>query len=667
MNYDLKIIKDNYGERFMHLCRELFPTLLEAEGLLSTLILKKFNPSKFLYEDLIENELVYDFKNYIYSLVDAEKKEIIGTHKTPRKLLSEAGYNFYECKTEEEIQSFKKYYESDEELCTFNGGRLDRCYVFWAVKKGVEDIKRKNYKHPSRDDEYGTSVMSIQFTKGNVNTLSIKNRYNHTVNNPDATLSNNLENIIPGLTESFEKEYNLHINQTETNNFEIPGYVRASDGKYYKYNYEIKNIYYCPDNIIIDNFEVKKYPKERYIILDYFILDLKEKTLEIYDKSIRDDFTSDFQNIIKISVTKSKDNENKQIEIIPEIGEKVIIEIDKNNKLIGYKNNNIRIIYDFFLYYNSSLKQLELQNVECIGDQFLFYNKDLEVLNLPKVKKIDNYFLRWNNVLQQISAPNLLEVGRCFMYENSELQSIDFPSLKVVGGYFIYTNRDISSAKFPELIEVDIDFMFSNLNLTCADFPKLREVASGFLDSNEKIKEINFPELMFIGVDFLCHNQALTKIELPKAKKIGGNFMFRSKNIESVFIPFVEEIGSSFLRENEKLKRICLKKVKKVGHSFLKRNKNIVEVDFPLLEEIDYHFMYNSEKINYSDFPSLNNVSKNLLEYEREGHSYNQLCALEDSIYNSTISKVNKTNKFTNLINKILKKDNNKVEENHIK
>ena len=206
MNYDLKIIKDNYGERMMHLCRELFPTLLEKEGLLSSLILKKFNPSRFLYEDIIENKLVYDFKNYIYNLVDVEKKEIIQTHKTPRELLSEAGYDFYECKTEEEIQSFKKYYETDEELCTFNGGRLDRCYVFWAVKKDVDDIKRKDYKHPIRDDKYGTSVMSIQFTKGNINTLSIKNRYNHTVNNPDATLSNNLENIIPGLTESFEKE-----------------------------------------------------------------------------------------------------------------------------------------------------------------------------------------------------------------------------------------------------------------------------------------------------------------------------------------------------------------------------------------------------------------------------------------------------------------------------
>ena len=32
MNQELKQIKKKYGERFMHLCRELFSTILEKEG-----------------------------------------------------------------------------------------------------------------------------------------------------------------------------------------------------------------------------------------------------------------------------------------------------------------------------------------------------------------------------------------------------------------------------------------------------------------------------------------------------------------------------------------------------------------------------------------------------------------------------------------------------------
>ena len=77
------------------------------------------------------------------------------------------------------------------------GGRLDRCVVFWAVKKDADKMKREDYKTPQREDEYGTSVMSIQFSKGGLCTVSIKNRYHHRVNIPDATCGNNLDRIAP--------------------------------------------------------------------------------------------------------------------------------------------------------------------------------------------------------------------------------------------------------------------------------------------------------------------------------------------------------------------------------------------------------------------------------------------------------------------------------------
>ena len=209
MEKDYKILKENYGENFARLCRQLFPTLLEKEGLLSQIIMSQFAPNHELYEDIITESNIEAFKDYIYRFIDVESKNI-KTNKTVEELLDEKGYKFYECKTEAEIQSFKKYYEKDEELCTFLGGRLERCYVFFAVKKNVEDIQRKDFPNPTRQDDYGTSVISIQFTRIG-NTLSIKNRYNHRVNNPDATFSNNLDNINPGLTEAFEREYGLRI------------------------------------------------------------------------------------------------------------------------------------------------------------------------------------------------------------------------------------------------------------------------------------------------------------------------------------------------------------------------------------------------------------------------------------------------------------------------
>ena len=51
-NNDLRFLKRHYGEKFAHLCRELFPTILEEEGLLSKIISDHFAPTKSLYDDV---------------------------------------------------------------------------------------------------------------------------------------------------------------------------------------------------------------------------------------------------------------------------------------------------------------------------------------------------------------------------------------------------------------------------------------------------------------------------------------------------------------------------------------------------------------------------------------------------------------------------------------
>ena len=187
MNKDYMILKDKYGEQFAILCKKNFHTIFDKPGLLPNLILSRFAPNHSLYED-ITNYGTATFVRYIYSLLN-KKKTITKTDKTVKELLSMKGYDFYECKTESDIKKFEKYYKENEKLCTFGSNRLEICDVFWAVKKDADQIKRK--EKPERQDEYGKSVISIQFTKDN-NILSIKNRYNHTVENPDETFSNDL-------------------------------------------------------------------------------------------------------------------------------------------------------------------------------------------------------------------------------------------------------------------------------------------------------------------------------------------------------------------------------------------------------------------------------------------------------------------------------------------
>lgn len=400
MNEDLKIIKKKYGEKMMKLCRESFPTLLESEGLLSQLMLEHFDPSHVLYEDIISDELEDEFKDFIYSLIELKKiKKVV--NKNSKELLEEAGYDLYECRTEEEIQNFRKYYQTNEMLCTFEENRLSRCYVFFAVKKSVDDIRREDFKNPQREDLYGTSVISIQFTKNETHTLSIKNRYNHTVNNPDATFRNNLDNIIEGLTESFSRDYGM-IQTNPSNDFEIPNYVRANDGRYYKYNYEINNIYYCTNNVIIDNFEAMKLEHNR-LLLDYFILDLQDKIISLYDDTISDCFPGGLKEIQQIWIIKEK--ESKKI-IIKTNQEDIIIEIDNDNKIIKYQNDNIEEIKNNFLIYNESLIKIDLPNVTIIGDNFLYFNESLREINLPNVVEIGDCFLYYNKSLKEAKKLN---------------------------------------------------------------------------------------------------------------------------------------------------------------------------------------------------------------------------------------------------------------------
>lgn len=412
MNTDLKIIKKKYGENMAKLCRELFPSLLETEGLLSQLLLTKFEPNHDLYQDIIKQKKVSEFKDYIYSLVDVENNNEISVYKTPTEYLEEAGYDLYECKTERDIQCFKKYYAQGEELCTFNGGRLNECFVFFAVKKDVAKIRREDFKFPNRQDEYGTSVLSIQFTKDKTHTLSIKNRYNHRVNNPDATFSNNLDNIIAGLTESFAKEYGL-VQQHNDKAFELDGYAQARDGKYYKYNLEINNVYYCPNNIIIDNFEVKRFEKEKHLIFDYFVLDLVNKKIELYDKILGDSFPDIFGNIQKIEIRNTEIG--KEIYILTDDKKEIKIVLNKENVMVKFASSNIEEIGDYFLLCNLFLEKLYLPNLKKVGNDFLYFNKSLLELNFPNLQIIGDNFLRTNESVQKLSLPKLQTVGEGFL------------------------------------------------------------------------------------------------------------------------------------------------------------------------------------------------------------------------------------------------------------
>ncbi len=612
MDQDLKLIKKKYGENMAKLCREFFSTLLEEDGLLPTLMLKTFEPNHSLYNDLIDQKLEDKFKNYIYSLVDVENNNEIKTTKTPKELLSEAGYDLYECKTEEEIQQFRKYYAKNEELCTFNGGRLDKCRVFFAVKKDVDEINRVNYENPQRQDEYGTSVISIQFTKDPSHTLSIKNRYNHRVNNPDSTFSNNLDNIIEGLTESFENEYGL-IQQHKNNNFEIENYVKASDGKYYKYNHEVNNIYYCPNNIIIDDFKVKRYEKEKYILMAYFVLDLVNKKIKLYDEKIKDAFLDTIGDIKKIEIEKNKKEKRLLIKI--NNGEDIKIVLNEDNKMIKLFNPNVEKVKDQFLFINTALQELTLPNLKEVGDDFLYYNNAIQKLDLPNLRIVENSFLSGAETLQVLNLPNLQIVGHEFLCYNKFLQEINLPNLCEVGNYFLNNNKCINELNLPNLQKIGSYFLGMNTSIEKLKLPKVQEVGDDFLLYNKLLQKLTLSNLQKTGEGFLYFNNSLQELNLPNLQEVEYAFLYENNSLQKLTLPNLTKIGDYFLNFNNSLQKLILPKVQEIGDFCLYTNKSLQEVNMPSLQKVGTNFLYYNEILKKINCPNLDEIGYNFLYY----------------------------------------------------
>ncbi len=602
MNQDLKIIKKKYGEKMAHFCRDYFATILETEGLLLKLLLDNFEPSHDLYDDIIDQEKEDKFKNFIYSLVNVEDNNKEKVIKTPQELLDEAGYILYECKSEEDIQSFKKYYAPGEELCTFKGGRLERCHVFFAVKKNVSEIKREDYPNPNRQDAYGTSVISIQFTKDKSHTLSIKNRYNHHVNNPDSTFSNNLDNIIYGLTESFGDYYGL-VQQYKTNSFELRGYVKANDGKYYKYNQEIKNVYYCPNNIIIDHFEVKRYDKEKYLVFDYFILDLVKKEIRLYDKKIKDTFPSTILNIQKIEVVKKE--EIKEIKITLMNNNEVIITLNKDNQMVKLDYPDLEQIEDDFLIYNKCLKVLRMANLQKIGNYFLNSNARLEELELPNLQEIGYNFLVNNEVLEELNLPKLKKVKSRILSYASSLKKINCPLLEYVGDDFLNDNSSLEELSLPKLRQVGDYFLSENKKIRKLDLPSLEIVGSYFLAHNLNLEKLSLPSLELAGNGFIHHNTLIEEVYLPKLRFIYHSFLFSNKNLRKLSLPNLEMVGSSFLEKNNLITELSLPKLRVVSHYFMLENNSLRKLDLPSLEEVGDYFLANNSNLEYLNMPNV--------------------------------------------------------------
>ncbi len=680
-NKDLLWIKNKYGELMMHLCRRNFARILEVEGLLPEILQKNFIKNKNLAEDIINQCKEDDFKEFIFSKVVIQRDEIkISINKSAKELLDQAGYILYpECKTEEDIQSFRHYYyrpysetpvyhggqpelRVGEELCTFNGGRLNLDRVWFAVKKDVHKIHREDFKNPMRQDAYGTSVISIQFTKGKYPTLSIKNRYNHTVINPDNTFNSNLDNIISGLSDAFERDYGVRDrSHCGKSNFELEGYTLANDGRYYPYNHEINNIYYCPNNVVIENFKPKQLPLHQ-ILADYYVIDFKESTISLYDKYIHDSFVHDLAE--NMSIIPNKDG---SIIVIKSNGEQATLKLDKRRQIIAFEDKSLKTCGNNYMRYNKALKSLNLPNVVSCGfdfmyenndllkinlasleecdHSFLYQNKSLESMDLPKLKKCGDYFMLSNIGLKHINADELLSVGDGFMFCNLGVEQISFPKLRECKKQFFAQNKRVNEVYLPALEECGYSFMAANESLRFLTLEKLRKCGAGFLSANQGLEMINLKMLEECKDEFLLNNKALKYVSFPSLKECGHSFIRNNEQIECVDVPELVECSNDFLSANNTITQACFPSLKECGDGFMRQNMTMKKIEMPNLQICWDDFMYKNEILSEVYFPRLSRCADNFLYNNRRMRILDlpqlSVCGRDFMPWNRILSEVN--------------------------
>ena len=437
---DFYILKRAYGEKFAQLCRDYFPIIQEKEGLLSKLVLSSFAPSKVLYDDLIRFNETADFKDLIYDKymesIDFDAPEYADSTKSVEELLSEAGYVLYpECKTMKELLSFKKYYTEDEMLCSFEtyNKRLEGSRVWFIVKKDVENYKREDYPNPDREDDYSTSVLSIQVTKGKSPRLSIISRYNHSVPYPNSTYHNNLDMIAKGLTKAFCREFDVSITRVKYPvQFKLPHYHKANDGKIYKSIKDFSaNTCLCENNYVIVEGEVFRFDPDMYVLMGTGdLIDAENKTIREPSLPVPDDerkeivekynsrleksqFAKSFEQIKKIDF-EGKPGKSKKVIISPENSDnrqgEVVLELDKSNNLVGITDPMIESPKGY-LNDNISLKRATFPNLKHINNEFLSKTYYLEQLDIDHVEKIDSFCLRDLESLESVNDSNFVSIG----------------------------------------------------------------------------------------------------------------------------------------------------------------------------------------------------------------------------------------------------------------
>ncbi len=306
---NLRVLQKRFGERFVKgewmegggyaggAARELLAGFMDRPDFAEEL--KRLIPNKHNALRLLK-----DNHAYIQSTLEQWYKDD-PTHerapaKDPYELARSVGYELTGpfASTSEFVPYDTQDFRSSERLCTFNSPveRLEDYHILWLRHTEVDDTLPADqltadtlseawktylktigrYDHdsdsydlnglrPTRDDPYGTSSMSVQISRQGTH-VSVKNRYNHTVGNPDNTLDSNLDNVAYGLKRAVLARVGREDLMSKTGVSLAEGYIADNKDGIHSYYYEENNSYYG-EYEYIENGVVTSIDRGKYLMI----------------------------------------------------------------------------------------------------------------------------------------------------------------------------------------------------------------------------------------------------------------------------------------------------------------------------------------------------------------------------------------------------------------
>ncbi len=497
--------------------------------------------------------------NYLISLKDVKIEEH-GVHKSPFELLREAGYVSMYADTLEKQNNpdFQALYARGEEICTFRDPhRFENYHIIHCIKENINDIKREDFPNPKRQDEYGTSAISIQIAKSG-GFISIKNRYNHTVSACDNTFDSNPDNIIEGLSESLKYHFGVDFSSQKVS---VPEGYTLMNEQILKYNFEENDVYFGKDFYAYGG-RITPIDKLREIMIDNCILDLSKKEITCPgcdDNALQEALQIEIED--KKLLVKNNEEGNKclfadGVEIL-ELKEGNIVSLnfptvtELDNSFI-YRNEymksinmpNLVMMRDGCFLDVESLVNVNLPNLKYMGSDCFRYIDSLASLNLPSLQKTGSYCFNDANSLTALEVPNLEKIGNnCFQNADS-LFSVKAPNLSTMWSCCFMDVASLTLFESPNLQSMDSCCFHQASSLTLFDAPNLQSMDNSCFQNVNLLPSFYAPDLMSMGRYCFQNAEALVSLDMPVLQTIDDYCFQKISSLTSINLPNIQNLGN---------------------------------------------------------------------------------------------------------------------------